>query len=80
LQESLSQENDTADVRHQRAAFLLPPSITRPASERLRNDLAAIVAKSVKVCVGDEAPLFQLHLENGGTMAAWLNVHQPEGL
>jgi serine/threonine protein kinase len=78
LQESLSQEKDTADVRHQRAAFLLPPSISRPASERLRNDLAAIEAKSVKVCVGDEAPLFRLHLENGGTMAAWLNVHQPE--
>jgi serine/threonine protein kinase len=78
LQESLSQENDTADVRHQRAAFLLPPSVSRPASERLRNDLAAIVAKSLKVCAGDEAPLFQLHLENGGTMAAWLNVYQKE--
>lgn len=75
LQESLSTEKDTPDVRHQRAAFLLPPSISRPACERLRNDLDAIVAKSIKVYLGDEAQLFELRLENGGTLAAWLNVH-----
>jgi len=65
-------------VRHQRAAFLLPPSISRAASERLRNDLAVIPGKSLKVYLGDEVPLFELHLENGGTMAAWLNVAPSE--
>jgi hypothetical protein len=52
-------------VRHQRIEFLLPPSTTTIQGQQFRNDLKHYIAKSVKVDVGSEKPLFVLDVEDG---------------
>ncbi len=68
--------NEPPPVRHQRIEFLLPPSTTSVRGQQLRDDLKSYIAKSVKVDVGTEKPLFDVTLE-GGTLMGWISAVRP---
>lgn len=72
----LVRENEPPPVRYQRIEFRLPPSTTSVQGQQLRNDLKSYIAKSVKVDVGTEKPLFDVTLE-GGALMGWIGAARP---
>ena len=70
----LAREDDSPEVLHHRASFLLPPSVTHDEARQFRDTLSGMVAKSIKVYADQETSLFNLSVGDGGVVAASIGV------
>lgn len=74
---SVSKAGGAEHVRHNRVQFLLPPGLTRPVLERIRDELERKKPGLTRVYAGQEITLFRIQLNEDGILGGWLGARSP---
>lgn len=74
---SVSEAGGAEQVRHNRVQFLLPPGLSRPVLERIRDELERKKPGPIRVDAGQEITLFRIQLNEDGMLGGWLGARSP---